>query len=260
MKKKMILLICAVVLAAACVAAFFCLRYAKDSKYRKTLESRTYTGKIINIDSGRMIVAADEQSADCTPVCDVRTARVQITNADGKKAAKSALDAGDSVKVEYLAEPGEDFPEKIELASRITITAHGDNPIDAYIEAVDMLYNEDTALNDGISRIAFDLSAVENLGTTEKSGLIWLCNKKYGMETIEATFDSLCEFGYIDRQKNEFNDGILFTIEQTESDEDGFAFNIKKWRSALGMYGFYGCSARKDGDGWKLDTGKTIAS
>ena len=80
------------------------------------------------------------------------------------------------------------------------------------------------------------------------------------MEAFAATFEELKEQGYLTSEPLgdgapegaafvRWEDGCLFSITPSEDhEEESYSlptlfFNAEKWRSSLGAYGFYDCSA-----------------
>lgn len=129
-----------------------------------------------------------------------------------------------------------------------------------YQMVLDDLWKVDEGLNSDINVLAFDLSQVSNLTETEKDELVKIVSKSHGMEGIRGTFDELAEQGYIDKENLYFETGMLITIEVTDVTEDGFTFDVTKWRSGDGAYFFIDCNAVKTVNGWSYTVGSEAIS
>ena len=69
------------------------------------------------------------------------------------------------------------------------------------------------------------------------------------METRLGTLEELIEEKLIKIEEatkfHDFESGILFSLEVTDVEEDKFKFHGEKYRSPLGAYSFYDCTATK---------------
>lgn len=148
----------------------------------------------------------------------------------------------------------ESYPGQIG-AYRVTATKKGDDLTGFYLSVIKDIYDVDPALNDKIKLIAFDLTKVSNLSETEKNALLYCCGMEFGFETISATFEELIEQGYIDQKKLSFRNGILIEIKVKKEKKNSFGFDIRKWRSGLGAYGFSDCTAKKKNSVWNYKIG-----
>ncbi len=133
--------------------------------------------------------------------------------------------------------------------------------INAYMDIIDMLYTEDTALNDDISILAIDTSTMCNITSYEKSCLIARLEQFYGLEVIDDTFDNLCQNGFIKKDELYFPNGIFIQIEDTPLDTNSsFNFNASKWRSGLGAVGYNNASIMFEHDTWLITTNEMWVS
>ena len=130
-----------------------------------------------------------------------------------------------------------------------------------YLQVLDDLWKKDPALNGDVSQIALDLSqAPGELTEGEKTALVHRFGELHGVEAFAATFEELKEQGYLTSEPLgdgapegaaflHWEDGCLFSITPSEDHEGEdyslptLFFNAEKWRSSLGAYTFYDCSA-----------------
>lgn len=151
---------------------------------------------------------------------------------DGEAAEPSVLEDGMVVEVSFNGSVLESFPAQFGEVYQIAGYSIGSekNPAGTcydlcglYLQVLDDLWEKDKGLNENISLAGLDLSnAPGELTESEKAALAW-------------------RFGEMD--------GCLFSITPSEDHEgESYSlptlfFNAAKWRSSLGAYGFYDCSA-----------------
>lgn len=143
-----------------------------------------------------------------------------------------------------------------------------------YLKVLEDLWNVDSGLNDGISQLGIDLSGLSHLNEAEKETVMSRFASRHDLPYIAATWEELCEQGYIDREKLCWDDGLFFSIKTNEDAEWNLpcikegdtapeltAFDAQKWRSGLGAYFFGQCTARKNADGtWSYSVGQEAIS
>lgn len=220
----------------------------------------TLYAKIINIDDTSLLVANMVKDAAPADIYQVNIGNADIKAADGSAAAIADLKRGMLIDIVFDGTIMESFPMQLGTIRNISIKSQGEDIAGLYKKVIDDLYAVDPGLNDNISILAFDLTKVTNLTEAEKSALIYLIGNTYKMEAFAATYDELCEQGYIDKDKLYFEKGLLFSIEDTALSGDSFTFNAKKWRSGLGAYFFHNCTATKYADGWSYTIGAEMIS
>lgn len=193
---------------------------------------------------------------------------------DGELADASALEDGMAVDVAFNGFVAESFPAQLGEVYSVSAWSRGRgrNPIGTtydlcglYLQVLDDLWQKDPALNEDVSQIALDLSrAPGDLTEGEKAALIWRFGETHGVEAFAATFEELKEQGYFtvspisapapEGGKDsplwyQWEDGCLFSITPNEDHAEelyslpALFFNAEKWRSPLGAYCFYDCSA-----------------
>ena len=78
------------------------------------------------------------------------------------------------------------------------------------------------------------------------------------------TLEELAEEGLIradpDSGFEEFPAGLLLTVEDSIEADGRHTFSLQKYRSSLGAYCFYDCTARQEGDGWSYVVGAEMIS
>ena len=76
--------------------------------------------------------------------------------------------------------------------------------------------------------------------------------------------EELAEEGLIradpDSGFEEFPAGLLLTVEDSIEADGRHTFSLQKYRSSLGAYCFYDCTARQEGDGWSYVVGAEMIS
>ena len=76
--------------------------------------------------------------------------------------------------------------------------------------------------------------------------------------------EELAEEGLIradpDSGFEEFPAGLLLTVEDSIEADGRHTFSLQKYRSSLGAYCFYDCTARQEGDGWSYAVGAEMIS
>lgn len=193
---------------------------------------------------------------------------------DGELADASALEDGMAVDVAFNGFVAESFPAQFGEVYSVSAWSRGRgrNPMGTtydlcglYLQVLDDLWQKDPGLNDGITMAGLDLSrAPGELTESEKAALAWCFGEMHGVEVVTGTFDELKEQGYFtasaistpapeDGEDSplwyQWEDGCLFSIKPNENHtEEMYSlptlfFNAEKWRSPLGAYCFYDCSA-----------------
>lgn len=193
---------------------------------------------------------------------------------DGEAAEPSALEDGMVVEVSHDGTTLETYPAQFGQVYQIAGHSIGSekNPAGTcydlcglYLQVLDDLWKKDPGLNDGIAMAGLDLSqAPGGLAESEKAALAWRFGEMHGVEVVQGTFDELKEQGYFTASSistpapedgedsplwYQWEDGCLFSIKPNENHtEEMYAlptlfFNAEKWRSPLGAYCFYDCSA-----------------
>lgn len=194
---------------------------------------------------------------------------------DGEPADASVLEDGMPIDISFNGEVMESFPATLGKVYQITAWSRGQGKngggtfydlCGLYLQVLDDLWQKDPGLNEGISIAGLDLSrAPGELAESEKAALAWRFGEMHGVEVVTGTFDELEAQGYFtataistpapeegqdfSRIWNQWDDGCLFSITPNGNHaEEVYSlpvlfFNAEKWRSPLGAYCFYDCSA-----------------
>lgn len=189
---------------------------------------------------------------------------------DDELAEPSVLEDGMAVDVAFNGMVMESFPAQLGEAYSVSAwtRGRGRNPMGTtydlcglYLQVLDDLWQKDPALNENISQLALDLSqAPGELTEGEKAALTWRFGEAHGVDAFAATFEELKDQGYLSSEPLgedapegaaflHWEDGCFFSIKVNEDHEGEIYslpvifFNAEKWRSSLGAYCFYDCSA-----------------
>jgi Ca-activated chloride channel family protein len=121
--------------------------------------------------------------------------------------------------------------------------------VGAYEAAIDKLYNEDEALNMNIKYLAVDTTKMKNL--TEESKKTFLENLvKYGLTVLDTTSVELEKNGYI--KDTNFEEGILFELEDEQMKNNTIIMDVSKFRSGMGAIGYEGMELKYRNGKWEI--------
>lgn len=220
-------------------------------------------------DGNLLLAELDEGLYGGTGVYRLNVKDVPVT-LDGEAAEPSVLEDGMAVDVAFNGHVLESFPAQLGEVYPVSAWSRGRGRngggtmfdlCGLYLQVLDDLWKKDPALNGDVSQIALDLSqAPGELTEGEKTALVHRFGELHGVEAFAATFEELKEQGYLTSEPLgngapegaafvRWEDGCLFSITPSEDHEgESYSlptlfFNAEKWRSSLGAYGFYDCSA-----------------
>lgn len=220
-------------------------------------------------DGNLLLAELDEGLYGGTGVYRLNVKDVPVT-LDGEAAEPSVLEDGMAVDVAFNGHVLESFPAQLGEVYSVSAWSRGRGRngggtmfdlCGLYLQVLDDLWKKDPALNEDVSQIALDLSqAPGELTEGEKTALVHRFGELHGVEAFAATFEELKEQGYLTSEPLgdgapegaaflHWEDGCLFSITPSEDHEGEdyslptLFFNAEKWRSSLGAYTFYGCSA-----------------
>lgn len=220
-------------------------------------------------DGNLLLAELDEGLYGGTGVYRLNVKDVPVT-LDGEAAEPSVLEDGMAVDVAFNGHVLESFPAQLGEVYSVSAWSRGRGRngggtmfdlCGLYLQVLDDLWKKDPALNEDVSQIALDLSqAPGELTEGEKTALVHRFGELHGVEAFAATFEELKEQGYLTSEPLgdgapegaafvRWEDGCLFSITPSEDHEgESYSlptlfFNAEKWRSSLGAYGFYDCSA-----------------
>ena len=220
-------------------------------------------------DGNLLLAELDEGLYGGTGVYRLNVKDVPVT-LDGEAAEPSVLEDGMAVDVAFNGTVLESFPAQLGEVYSVSAWSRGRGRngggtmfdlCGLYLQVLDDLWKKDPALNGDVSQIALDLSqAPGELTEGEKLALVHRFGELHGVVAFAATFEELKEQGYLTSEPLgdgapegaaflHWEDGCLFSITPSEDHEgEGYFlpsqfFNAEYWRSRLGAYGFYDCSA-----------------
>lgn len=220
-------------------------------------------------DGNLLLAELDEGLYGGTGVYRLNVKDVPVT-LDGEAAEPSVLEDGMAVDVAFNGHVLESFPAQLGEVYSVSAWSRGRGRngggtmfdlCGLYLQVLDDLWEKDKGLNENVSQIALDLSqAPGELTEGEKAALVHRFGELHGVEAFAATFEELKEQGYLTSEPLgdgapegaafvRWEDGCLFSITPSEDHEgESYSlptlfFNAEKWRSSLGAYGFYDCSA-----------------
>lgn len=220
-------------------------------------------------DGNLLLAELDEGLYGGTGVYRLNVKDVPVT-LDGEAAEPSVLEDGMAVDVAFNGTVLESFPAQLGEVYSVSAWSRGRGRngggtmfdlCGLYLQVLDDLWKKDPALNEDVSQIALDLSqAPGELTEGEKLALVHRFGELHGVEAFAATFEELKEQGYLTSEPLgdgapegaafvRWEDGCLFSITPSEDHEGEdyslptLFFNAEKWRSSLGAYTFYDCSA-----------------
>lgn len=220
-------------------------------------------------DGNLLLAELDEGLYGGTGVYRLNVKDVPVT-LDGEAAEPSVLEDGMAVDVAFNGTVLESFPAQLGEVYSVSAWSRGRGRngggtmfdlCGLYLQVLDDLWKKDPALNGDVSQIALDLSqAPGELTEGEKTALVHRFGELHGVEAFAATFEELEKQGYLTSEPLgngapegaaflHWEDGCLFSITPSEDHEGEdyslptLFFNAEKWRSSLGAYTFYDCSA-----------------
>ena len=211
------------------------------------------TGTVVKVERSTFLLASDDGLYTAS-------LDVPVLSADGRT-TDAAIESGMRVAVYYSGSIAEIYPARPDGVTDVQILSDADDRVGLYLRALDDLWGEDTALNEGIDCLAFSLGGATNLSAGEKEAFSYLAAGKYGLLPVTGTFDELCDAGYIDRDALYFENGLMIELTVSDETEDGFTFDLTKWRGGLAAYTYYGCTATRGADGtWTYEVGAEMIS
>ncbi len=137
----------------------------------------------------------------------------------------------------------------------INSNGHKDNCImeqniaEAYMLAIDTIYEKDPALNHEIKYLAIDTRKMNYLSERVNQELRNYLSK-YKLDILETNYEELKSLGFI--QDGSFTEGILITIDDSNSVGEKLILNIDKFRSSLGAIGCSEMIIEKIEDEWEV--------
>lgn len=126
-----------------------------------------------------------------------------------------------------------------------------------YLTVLEDLWNNDEALNSGISYISVDLNdAPGDLTDGEQAAVAWIFAGRHNAQPLTFGLEALQENGYVNEGELYWKDGVLMKISAPEGSVKQSAksvtFDAEKWRSGTGAIFFNACTAKRGkGAAWE---------
>ncbi len=196
-------------------------------------EQVTVQAQVVDIENGLLVIGQDEYLQG---LCHV-----------GGQHDLDNITTGDIISITFDGMVAESYPSQIGNVTDISLVESKGDIIGVYREAFAELRVTDSGLDADADIIALDLTQINNLNSQAKGALVYLISSDTGMSDMvyESTFEELKQEGLITEDQNgfiQFERGVLYTISCVEV-PSGFTFDIEKFRSSLGAYGFSDCTA-----------------
>ena len=196
-----------------------------------------------------------------------------VVDAAGQPAA---LENGMVVEVAYSGYIMESFPGQFGDPEGVTVTGEKDDLCSLYLQVLNDLWEEDSALNEGITELGVDLKETR-LSVAEQWGVAWVFGEQHGLIAMNTTLKQLEEGGWLtpwggsgataeeSKQLGSWEDGCFFTIYETPAPDAqcqpvdwAVNFTAMKWRGPLSAYMFENCTSERNEAGeWQ---GYTVGS
>lgn len=229
--------------------------FTDNATSNTTLEQseKVMTGKIIEFRHDSILVSDTKDN----------TGLYQVS-IDPLKEDLSTIRQGDFIEIGFDGLVLEIYPAIIANPDYIKFIDKGEDFVGLYHDVFKDLYETDSGLNKGIEFIAIDFTNDNILMDSEKNALLYLISNTTQIETRLASYEDLLtqKLVSVDEETGftQLNNGILFTIETSELEKDAFQFTAEKWRSSLGAYVFYDCTAKKEDGSWSYKIGAEMIS
>ena len=205
--------------------------------------------RVIDKDDGTLLLAKKDGESSDVYTLDLKNVSVTLSTASGID-----LEEGCLVKVAFDSIE-EVFPGILNASSVEVLESGFDDMCEMYLNVFEDIWEKDGGLNAGIIELGVDLSNTR-LSAAEQSAVAYVFGMEHGILPLQGTWEELCEQGYIDKENLVWENGCLFSIEETgdgdAADTYGqsmVTFNAKKWRSGLGAYYFDSCTSVQSRDG-----------
>ena len=168
--------------------------------------------------------------------------------------AESELKAGEQVWISFDGSIEETQPAKLgDIDTAVIPDDVFDGLCGMYLEALDLLWEKDPALHDGIAQIGFDLASTRLTGSEQEALALTFAQSHGGLPVVLGTRQELIDRGLIDGENLYWPDGVLLSLTEKESVEGEVLFDAEIWRSGLGAYYLYDCTSRQVAGGdWTL--------
>lgn len=164
------------------------------------------------------------------------------------------LKPGERVELSFDGSIEQTQPAKLGTIEKAVVPDDGfDGLCGMYLETLDLLWEKDPGLHEGIVQIGFDLASTRLTGS-EQEALALAFDRSHGdLPVVLGTREELIARGLIDGENLYWPDGVLLSLTEKESREGTVLFDAEIWRSGLGAYYFNDCTSRQIvGGDWTL--------
>lgn len=121
-----------------------------------------------------------------------------------------------------------------------------------YIQAIDNLLEEDTALNEGMKYIAIDMETLKGINRDDEKTITEYFERKY-TKVKNASLEDLKKEGEFDVRNKLLKNGVAVKVNKVvEFTDDSIIFEASKFKSGLGAIGME-FKFKKQDRVWKLD-------
>lgn len=156
------------------------------------------------------------------------------------------LKAGEQVWLSFDGSIEETQPARLGAVDAAVIPDDGfDGLCGMYLEALDLLWEKDPALHEGIAQIGFDLASTRLTGSEQEALALTFARDHGNLPVVFGTLQELMDRGLIDVENLCWPDGVLLSLTEKESGEGEVLFDAEIWRSGLGAYYLYDCTSRR---------------
>lgn len=109
-----------------------------------------------------------------------------------------------------------------------TIDVTKTNLVDAYLEAIDLIYHTSPELNEPIKYLAIDTSVLLHLDEESRTNLLTGLSD-YGVNVLDSSFEDLNTQGYL--KDGYFEEGLFLKLEDSPITNNQITLVPSKWRS-----------------------------
>lgn len=204
-------------------------------------------------------------TAEPTPVVDTVEVTMRVIDASGSSMLLASMDStsvyrntlpdgktypvGTLLQIICADSVLETYPAQLaQIYSAEPMEDHFDDRCALYLQVLEDLWTQDQALQADTEYVGIDLSQT-SLSNSEQAAIAWRFGELHGKEPLSATFEELCEDGFIDKENLYWEEGCLLSITETETANRSVTFTAQKWRSGLGAIFFTDCTAEQDASG-----------
>ena len=179
---------------------------------------------------------------------------------DGKEASVADLKDGMLVTVYFtggmqMSYPG-GFYEPLRLEAE---TAGADDRVGLALQALEDLWNEDTALNENIEQLSVYIDEALVPNAAERAAVVWRFAELHQiLDPLTYSWQELCDEEYVNEEELTWEKGCYLELTAAENAGAGdtLCFNAQKWRGGLAAIFYDGCTGRRNADGsWSYQRG-----